>query len=409
MMRPSADQFLDACGARGPVRLHVDGNGTGTRGSHLLDRPYILVGRDQGNDLCLDHPAVSDRHAYLQMLGGNLFCVDLGSKTGIAWETGRSSTGWLRPDDSLRIGPYTIRMETVESNGSGQKNGWSRPALSQPPDQVVLEFVNGRPASTWTMNRVLTLVGKAADCAIRLRAPGVADYHCSLLRTSQGLWAVGLDRHDGIHVNGEDLHWAMLNEGDELSVGKILIRVRQSLALETAAGCPIHNGFTHPPSAVPDDVLMPLLGQFTALQRQMFDQFQQAVYMMVEMFKKMEREHTDLIRREVDRIHDITEELKLLQMELGHQTPVPRGAETAQLQHRAVAARPPDSWRLPPWTDPAGSDAERSDELPATGEPPASTEAELEMHTWLYDQITTLQRERETRLQKLMNFLSGQR
>lgn len=404
MIQPSADLFLEACGARGPVRLHIDGNGTGTKASRVFDRPFILIGRDQNNDLCLDHPTVSERHAYLQLLGGNLYCVDLGSGTGLTWEHGPSPTGWLKPNQILRIGPYAIRWEGADSAAIARGDSNPSASLSQPPDQTVLEFVNGRPGSTWTMNRVLTLVGKASECAVRLKVPGVADYHCSLLRTARGLWAVGLDTGDGIHVNGQGLRWAMLTNGDEITVGKILIRVRQSLATTAPESVLSGNGMNVAPGALPDEVLMPLLSQFTVLQRQMFDQFQQAVYMMVEMFKKMEREHAELMRKEVDRIHEITEELKLLQMELRHQTPLPYAAEKTR-----IANHPIGSWNAPAWKDQTANLTPAASEPLVTGEPPESLEAEQEMHTWLYDQIAMLQRERESRLQKLINFLSGQR
>jgi hypothetical protein len=114
--------------------------------------------------------------------------------------------------------------------------------------------------------------------------------------------------------------------------------------------------------------------------------------MMVEMFKKMEREQTELIRQEVDRIHGITEELRLLQQEMGHDWP------RAQAVKRVPAEPSPAKSRQRPEADP----------IPVTGEPPSSNEADKEIQNWLYDQIASLQRERETRLQKLISFLSGQ-
>ncbi len=400
------------------MHLHIDGNGTGFKDCRPFDRPFIFVGRDRANDVCLDDPAVSERHAYLQLLGGNVYCVDLGSRTGLVWDNGPSPSGWLQGNQSLRIGPYALRVESAAPQGQSANSDsfdpWAFSSFRLPPDQVVLEFVNGKPGSQWVMNRMLALVGRAGDCAIRLKAPGVADYHCSLLRTPRGLWAVGLDAVDGIYVNGRDVRWATLSEGDELAVGKVRIRVRQFIGAVPNPSEWTPNRLAQPtgsmaaPVVLPDEVVMPLLSQFTALQRQMFDQFQQAIYMMVEMFKKMEREQTELIRKEVDRIHDITEELRLLQMEIGH-----RGITPALATRESPAASMPrreattGTDKSKPVASPAAAPTVRNEPAAVSGEPPASSEVEQEIQTWLYDQISMLQREREGRLKRLVNFLSG--
>ena len=53
-----------------------------------------------------------------------------------------------------------------------------------------------------------------------------------------------------------------------------------------------------------DSALVPLVNQFSMMQQQMFDQFQQAMGMLVQMFGTMHREQMDVIREELDRLHD---------------------------------------------------------------------------------------------------------
>ena len=74
--------FLDACGAAGPLHWDVQCPGSRAGDRLTLDLPFLLVGSDPACDLRLQHPDVSDRHAYLQLVGGRLFCLDLGSRTG---------------------------------------------------------------------------------------------------------------------------------------------------------------------------------------------------------------------------------------------------------------------------------------------------------------------------------------
>ena len=55
------------------------------------------------------------------------------------------------------------------------------------------------------------------------------------------------------------------------------------------------------PSELTESMLVPLVNQFGLMQQQMFDQFQQAMAMMVQMFGTMHREQMEVIRAELDR------------------------------------------------------------------------------------------------------------
>ena len=65
-------------------------------------------------------------------------------------------------------------------------------------------------------------------------------------------------------------------------------------------------------SDLTESMLVPLVNQFGLMQQQMFDQFQQAMAMMVQMFGTMHRDQMAVIREELDRLHDLTEEFHAL-------------------------------------------------------------------------------------------------
>ena len=69
-------------------------------------------------------------------------------------------------------------------------------------------------------------------------------------------------------------------------------------------------------SGLTDSLLVPLVNQFGLMQQQMFDQFQQAMAMMVQMFGTMHRDQMEVIRTELDRLHELTEEFHALKQEL---------------------------------------------------------------------------------------------
>jgi len=107
----SVELFLEACGATGPLHLGVeDSSRPGGPLRRVLHQPFVVIGRDPTTDLLLASRRVSRRHAYLQLVGGRLFCVDLGSRTGTEWDDGSFDSGWLESTRFIRVGPYVINL-----------------------------------------------------------------------------------------------------------------------------------------------------------------------------------------------------------------------------------------------------------------------------------------------------------
>ena len=77
---------------------------------------------------------------------------------------------------------------------------------------------------------------------------------------------------------------------------------------------------TWPQSELTESMLVPLVNQFGLMQQQMFDQFQQAMAMMVQMFGTMHRDQMEVIRAELDQLRELTEEFHALKNELAERT-----------------------------------------------------------------------------------------
>jgi pSer/pThr/pTyr-binding forkhead associated (FHA) protein/polyhydroxyalkanoate synthesis regulator phasin len=294
------------------------------------------------------------------------------------------------------VGDPGSRESTRES--PLEARGYGREALPE----VTLEFLNGPAQSTrWPMRRVMSLIGSASGCKFRLTDPSVSAFHASLLRTSAGLWIVDLRGARSISINAEPVRCGPLSDGDVLGIGRYRIRVRcresrvgaHDAAREASAGLPARQdrgGVARRPSpeqaatppafglmlpmppppfpvvapttgvevmssdlAVPggfqgqvsESVLVPLVNQFSMMQQQMFDQFQQAMGMLVQMFGTMHREQMDVIREELDRLHELSRELQELKNELarspGRPVPTPDSPTAAPPAMPAAAAPVP--------------------------------------------------------------------
>jgi pSer/pThr/pTyr-binding forkhead associated (FHA) protein len=495
MSDQSLNLFREACGASGPWHLSAEGpdrHGTVLEAFHA---PFAVIGRDPKADLVLSDEQVSRRHAYLQVVGGRLFCVDLQSRTGTHWEAGPGQAGWLGHARDLRIGPYVIRP----ADGAYDAQDWSafQPLAPRSPGshdlpEVTLEFVDGAARrTTWRMNRVLALVGRSKSCKVKLYHASVSSIHCSLLHTPSGVWVIDLLGRDGISVNGTGSRWSRLDEGDELQVGTFLIRVhydtppgpgmRGGHAVAAVvhplpgldepvpppaeaspppadvgrALVPSHRGPLLPaghPANSTESLLVPLVNQFALMQQQMFDQFQQTVMMMVQMFGAMHKEQMGFIREEMDRVQELTRELHALQAELakrpqegpaqaaaqGLAAPVPVSAAPpagpTDLSHAGIpvppaATGPPRGSAVngdhaapaapshaagdlaasqPVAVPSANHNIPVSSEQPAADGPPPGTARETDIHIWLHQRIAEIQRERQSRFQRILNYVLGQ-
>ncbi len=427
MSPPLLELFRQGCGATGPLRLEILFSGREVPEVRTFELPFLRLGRDRRNDLCLAGNGISMRHAYLQVLGGSLFFTDLGSRTGVYREGRLRPFGWLAPGQALRIQAFTLRQPSPADGppASGSLLPYRNPFDSRSPDAplspgVTLEIAGGPPPPIhWRVNRLLTLMGTASGCKLRLRDPAVSRFHCALLHTPLGVWVIDLISSRGTLLNGQPIDWARLADGDELQIGPFRIRASYdspeacaaagTAAAPTIAVMPWTGGAGEPaaealvPAALaelaPRDhpSLQPMLDQFQVMQQQMLDQFQQTMLMMAQMFTTLHREQIDLVREELERMHRLTAELQDLRARLAGPAPgqPARAAGPALEAPRAEQGRTFPAQTPPP---PTG--------LPEAGAAPETT-ADPGIHAWLSRRIAELNAEREGSWQKIRNFLMG--
>ena len=209
---------------------------------------------------------------------------------------------------------------------------------------VKLEFRNGRrDRSVWDVNRVMTLVGRASDCKIHLAGDDIALYHAYLVKTAAGLWVVDMLARGGTKVNGRKIRVALLNEGDDVLMGKFSIGVSypkptRTCAEDSAVSFDVKSlpdgaagqssaRIGRPPDTMlaPDGVLppeeeeslaplvtadkesiLPVLRQMAEMQSIMFAQFQQSMLLVVQMFGTQ----TGNTTTEVARLNELNGELQ---------------------------------------------------------------------------------------------------
>lgn len=220
-VRSMHHQFSEDCHSGGlsvSVAVGEDGDWTTT----TFEAPFVLVGRDDGCGVVLPGVEISRRHAYLQVVGRQIFFADLGSRKGIFRGERQVQSGLLLSGEEIQIGKYRIRAVATPTDG---EESTSHDEFGS--ERIALEFVNhARRLHAWNVERSVTLLGSSRPCKVRLEHSSVSRVHCSLVRGSHGWWVVDLSARNGTLLDGQKIEFAPLRIGSELQVGHYRIKIQ---------------------------------------------------------------------------------------------------------------------------------------------------------------------------------------
>jgi len=128
----------------GPVSLR-------TRSLGMLNLAQVtnvlIIGRDPNNDLPLNHPTVSSRHAKLERRGSVLFIQDLGSTNGTFVNGQRISQMNLGAGDVVQIGPFKLvwdaqQQQLAQAVGLGHRLDALNLGLEVGGGKMILKKIN---------------------------------------------------------------------------------------------------------------------------------------------------------------------------------------------------------------------------------------------------------------------------
>ncbi|MEW4568661.1 FHA domain-containing protein [Tautonia sp. JC769] len=436
MTQRGLDRFWEAIGSAPPFRLLVWHRSRHGPIEHCLPRPFALIGRTSPADLVLDHPQISRRHAFVQVIGRRAYCLDLGSRSALAWNGRPRRSGWIEPGQFVEIGPFRIGLP-VPATASPRPGPTDAPLPSPSPDLRVLLEPSGQGSPAHrpvVIDRVFTLIGRAPECDLRLSDLSISRYHCLLIRLGRELWVVDLLGRGGVEVDSRPVPWAILDDASSLRLGRDLFTVRlvpssprspadrlglpytppnpsdrPGLAGNPAAGpvdlpalierpsLPAPMNFS-PPVALEDpqqaelsrlaeSMIAPVIDQFTAMQQHLFDQYHQSMMEMMAVFARLHHEQQGLVDRELRKIRRLTREVRALRRELD--------------QHRETAAAAPQH-------TPPQSPGSHEPITPARrGEPSGTPEDYRAAQARIIARMTELQQERQGRWQRLLGRLGS--
>ncbi|MBI4860489.1 MAG: sigma 54-interacting transcriptional regulator [Candidatus Riflebacteria bacterium] len=83
-----------------------------------LEGPELIIGRDPDAGVCLEHAAVSRRHARIVVVEGAVFVEDLSKRSGVRVRGAPVKRERLNSGDEVAVGPYRIVLEQGETGSA---------------------------------------------------------------------------------------------------------------------------------------------------------------------------------------------------------------------------------------------------------------------------------------------------
>jgi len=365
-------------------------NGPSQSLSRPVHRVMSLIGSARGCKFRLTDPSVSRFHGSLLRNSAGLWIVDLLGQRGITVNEVPVRSSRLADGDVLRIGRYQIRVR-CRLRGQESENGLSDRGRTMLVPRLVCQdrALNGLKFPDWAMAAMPVEPGPggAKEAQFSLPIQAVSSFPKVQAMPSDAALTVNLTQ-----------------------------------------------------SELAESMLVPLVNQFGLMQQQMFDQFQQAMAMMVQMFGTMHRDQMEVIRTELDQLRELTEEFHALKNELAHRSRVEMASSKAVTSKSSNGLEvapggpspviPPSSLTFStpgqqPSLEPRRSPTSPLSSPPVT--PPTSEQlqepglcspvrasgaglaanSDRDTVVWLHQRILSLQRERESRWQKILKLLPG--
>jgi hypothetical protein len=343
--------FVEASQARGSFVVEVQSSAWPSPQLFSFNQPFITIGRNPQVDLHLDYSEqVRLRHAYLQIIEGQLFCLSLSGQSMVEWEDGPRPWGWVAPNETIAIGPYRLRVVSgLDEDRTPPCPDPMAGGSAQHCPKARFEFhQNERTVTYWTLDRLLTMVGRSSICRIRTKDDNNGShFQAALINTSRGLFIVDLGAKYGVRLGTKRTRYLLAQDDDMISIGKQRFRVnyfapgegqsflsnetpstvstylpQQERAVQRIIPYPV------PVQGIPDtsgvvaantfsnDLIKSMVEQFQQSQSLMLETFQQTMLSVMQSFGQIQADNMRSMQEELARLRELNNELAQVQTSL---------------------------------------------------------------------------------------------
>ena len=200
--------------------LVITVEGPGGRQRVEVDKPFARLGSHDLSEVLIPDKGISRRRLYFHATDDGVFCVDLAHI-----KLGTSPRGWLRMDDSIKLGAYRIWAQLGSPAAS---EAWPQgktmadleaKETAAEPQPVLVMSIKGKEVARRYLTRQLTVLGRRSPSTLRITSHSVSATHCVLYWKSDVLWVVDLFSGNGTRLQGRPIDVARISPGESLKIG----------------------------------------------------------------------------------------------------------------------------------------------------------------------------------------------
>ena len=384
--------------------LDLFNDDNGEPNSIRIGNSYVFVGRDPRADIVLNNPEMLSRVFYCQLIEGCLFGIAL--VTGVVkhidgrdWES-----GWIRETDIFQVEGQRFRLRIAsESKPAHTSTNPIQPDILS-TIEYQLEIVHSKSGRRFDSYQKLLLIGRLQPSNLRVNHSDLSFCHAAILQNQGTYHVIDLMSRLGTFVNGKQITFQELHEGDEIKLGSVSIRFRRT---ENALAVVQPNRqsstrkspwTTTNSSAGESAALDRILEQASQFQKQTFEQFQTAFQSTMEMASKLISEQRQASREEIERLERIIMALTSNQRPDSTVRPPHKPSEApkpAALEAQTITLTKPFAAPEPRMTQSID---------PSRPTPPADSAG---FFSWMEDQLESVRKERTSAWDRLLRVIKG--
>ena len=196
----------------------------------------VVVGRHRDCDMVVKSPRISRRHCQIKWTPDGIAIKDLGSSGGTHVGDRKIGRARIKPGDRIRLADITLELRdgpapTIDVQEAPTDAIVDAPAKPSSPDTAEweLHYANEdgeQQVATLRSGSSPLILGRKADCDIRLVNPTVGRHHCKVSVENNELVAKDLDSSNGTFINGEKIRRGKLTDGDVLECGTAEVKIK---------------------------------------------------------------------------------------------------------------------------------------------------------------------------------------
>ena len=197
----------------------------------------LRLGRGRQNDVVLEDPNVSGRHAQFVWGRDGWLVEDLNSSNGTYLNGQRlppRKATPLRPGDAVRIDEFTFQIQSPQAKDHVPPRLGDKVQISSDPAPGLAVYVSGR-VEKYPLDKGVVTVGRGSDNDLQLNDPLVSGHHARLERQGNTYRIVDLGSTNGLTYQGQRVSQHVLADGDVLYIGQT---DRPPVPGATSASCP---------------------------------------------------------------------------------------------------------------------------------------------------------------------------